>query len=129
MYGKTVSKEAESRREQCSTELGRQLEIVVGSFANGIAQYCVQLADMLRSDHAQLKQQLTKQLAHYQSACSAVGGVQNMESMLRQLSDLYQQLAKDAWNCSLRSAPSILSSLLRSERVFNIFWFNSLLVQ
>ena len=91
MYGKTVSKEAESRREQCSTELGRQLEIVVGSFANGIAQYCVQLADMLRSDHAQLKQQLTKQLAHYQSACSAAGGVQTTESMLRQLSDLYQQ--------------------------------------
>ena len=32
-----MSKEAESWREQCSTELGRQLEIVVGSVANGIA--------------------------------------------------------------------------------------------
>ena len=30
LYRKTVSKEAERRREQCSTELGRQLEIVVG---------------------------------------------------------------------------------------------------
>ena len=41
-----MSKEAE---RQCSTELGRQLEIVVGSVANGIAQYCaekLQLADM-----------------------------------------------------------------------------------
>ena len=54
---KTESKEAESRREQCSTELGRQLllEIMVGSVSNGIAQYCaekLQLADMLRSDLA-----------------------------------------------------------------------------
>ena len=55
MYRKTVSKEAESRREQGSTELGRQLEIVVGRDAHGIAQYCaekLQLADMLRSDLA-----------------------------------------------------------------------------
>ena len=48
MYGK-LSKEAESQREQCSKEVGRQLEIVVGSVAHGIAQYCVeklQLADI-----------------------------------------------------------------------------------
>ena len=80
MYRKTVSKEAESR---CSTELGRQLEIVVGSNAHRIAQYCaekLQLAEMLRSDLANLKQQLTK---HYQSTCSAAGGVQTTESMLR----------------------------------------------
>ena len=50
-----MNKEAKSRREQCSTELGRQLEIVVGSIAHGIAHYCaekLQLADMLRSDLA-----------------------------------------------------------------------------
>ena len=50
-----MSKEAESRREQCSMELGQQLEIVVGSVANGIAQYYaekLQLADMLHSDLA-----------------------------------------------------------------------------
>ena len=43
----------------------------------------VKFADMLRSDLANIKQQLTKQLAHYQSACLVVGGVQTTESMLR----------------------------------------------
>ena len=50
-----MSKEAESRREQRSTELGRQLEIVVCSVANLIAHCCaekLQLADMLHIDLA-----------------------------------------------------------------------------
>ena len=57
MYGKTEQGGGKPARTMYSTELGRQLEIVVGSVANaaGIAQYCaekLQLADMLRSDLA-----------------------------------------------------------------------------
>ena len=38
MYGKTASKEAESRQEQCSTELGQQLEVTLPTGLPNIVQ-------------------------------------------------------------------------------------------
>ena len=89
-YRITASKVADNQREQCSTELERQLEIVVAKQVKHCPRDC-QTAEILlsvqmglhSSNLANIMQQLTEQLARCQSTCSVVGGAQTSEILLK----------------------------------------------